>query len=94
MASKSEKSSRKLSLKKGQLASKACERGKFEEAALLYTEAIVLDTSNHVLYANRSAVYMKTNQFGLALEDGKKAAELQPKWSKVGGIPIILPLAF
>lgn len=83
MASKSEKSSRKLSLKKSQLATKACERGKFEEAVLLYTEAIVLDTSNHVHYANRSAVYIKTKQFALALEDGKKAAELQPKWSKV-----------
>ena len=76
-------SSRQLSLEKSQLASHACKRGDFEEAGLLYTEAISLDPNNHVLYTNRSAVYLKTKQFDLAFEDGKKAAELQPNWQKV-----------
>lgn len=78
-----EKSSRKLCLEKSKRASQACERGDFEEAVLLYTEAIGLDPNNHVLYTNRSAVYIKTKQFALALDDGRKATELQPKWQKV-----------
>ena len=78
---------RELSLDRSKLASHACQRGAFDEAALLYTEAISLDPNNHVLYTNRSAVYLKTKQFDLALEDGKKAAELKPNWQKVRRMP-------
>lgn len=74
---------RELSLERSKLASHACQRGAFDDAALLYTEAISLDPNNHVLYTNRSAVYLKTKQFNLALEDGKTAAELKPNWQKV-----------
>ena len=76
-------SNREQSLQRSKLASRACERGAFDEAVLLYTEAISLDSSNHVLYTNRSAVYLKTKQYALALEDGRKAAELKPNWQKV-----------
>ncbi|CAB3983101.1 tetratricopeptide repeat 28-like isoform X1 [Paramuricea clavata] len=75
-------SNRELSLERSKLATHACQRGAFDEAALLYTEAISLDPNNHVLYTNRSAVYLKTKQYDLALEDGKKAAELKPNWQK------------
>ena len=76
-------SKRELSLERGKLATQACQRGDFDEASLLYTEAISLDPRNHVFYTNRSAVYLRTKQYDLALEDGKKAAELKPNWQKV-----------
>ena len=31
----------------------ACQAGDFEKAVSLYTEAIVLDKCNHILYSNR-----------------------------------------
>jgi tetratricopeptide (TPR) repeat protein len=79
---------RELSLERSKLASQACERGAFDEAAVLYGEAISLDPHNPVLYTNRSAVYLKTKQYDLALEDGKKSAELKPNWQKVGFINV------
>lgn len=74
---------RQASIEKSKLASLACERGAFEEAVLYYDEAISLDPTNHVLYTNRSAIYLKTKQYELAFEDGKRSAELKPNWQKV-----------
>jgi stress-induced-phosphoprotein 1 len=84
MASQNDRSTnRNLSLERSKVASRACERGAFDEAASLYTEAISLDPHNPVLYTNRSAVYLRTKQYELALGDGKKAVELKPNWQKV-----------
>lgn len=47
-----------------------------------YTEAINLDSTNAVLYSNRSAAYAKDEQYELALADATKAIELKPDWSK------------
>lgn len=54
----------------------------FEEAVKNYTEAINLDSSNHVLYSNRSAAYAKSGQYDLALADAEKTLQLKPDWSK------------
>lgn len=70
-------------LEKSKHASSAYVKGDYEEAILLYTEALSLDPNNHVFLTNRSDVYLKTKQYELALEDGKFAAHLQPNSSKV-----------
>jgi len=56
--------------------------GKFEEAIQAYTSAIKLDESNHVLYSNRSAAYLKAGRFQDALSDAEKTIKLNPTWPK------------
>ncbi|KAL5334863.1 hypothetical protein BJX70DRAFT_391104 [Aspergillus crustosus] len=47
-----------------------------------FTEAIALDSTNHVLYSNRSAVYAAQAKYEEALTDAEKAVEIKPDWSK------------
>lgn len=56
--------------------------GNFEEAIKHYTEAIALDSNNHVLYSNRSAAHAKNGNYEAALEDANKTVTLNPNWSK------------
>lgn len=60
----------------------ALQEGKFDEAITFYTQAIALDSSNHVLYSNRSAAYAKCGKYQLALEDAEKTVSLKPDWGK------------
>lgn len=62
---------------------KHLQMGEFTKAIEFYTEAIIIDPSNHVLYSNRSAAYAKDGKYGQALEDAKKCVELNPTWPKV-----------
>ena len=55
---------------------------KYDEAVKWYSEAIALDSDNHVLYSNRSAAYAKANKYELALADAEKTVSLKPDWSK------------
>ena len=61
---------------------KALAEKKFEEAVKYYTEAIQLDSSNHVLYSNRSAAYATMKDWNKALADARKTVELKADWSK------------
>ncbi|KAG8194950.1 hypothetical protein JTE90_021411 [Oedothorax gibbosus] len=78
----SEPSNKSLFLEKVRQSNAACQSGDFSAAIRLYTEAIVLDPGNHVLYSNRSAAYIKVSKFARALQDAIKARELHPKWPK------------
>ncbi|XP_076765953.1 stress-induced phosphoprotein 1 [Xylocopa sonorina] len=60
----------------------ALQEGRYEEAIKHYTEAIALDTSNHVLYSNRSAAYAKAGKYEQALKDAEKTVSLKPDWGK------------
>ncbi|XP_012233387.1 stress-induced-phosphoprotein 1 [Linepithema humile] len=60
----------------------ALQEDKFDEAIKCYTEAIALDSNNHVLYSNRSAAYAKAKQYQLALEDAEKTVNLKSDWAK------------
>ncbi|KAF0309174.1 STI1-like protein [Amphibalanus amphitrite] len=61
----------------------AClKEGKFHEALLHYSHAIKREPRNHLLYSNRSHVLLKLDQHYLALEDARRAIQLEPKWPK------------
>ncbi|KAM6423057.1 tetratricopeptide repeat protein 28 isoform 3-T3 [Liasis olivaceus] len=60
----------------------ACHAGDFHRAILLYGEALGVDPQNCILYSNRSAAYLKTQQYDRALDDAVKARLLNPKWPK------------
>ena len=61
----------------------ACHDGDFHTAIVLYNEALTVDPQNCILYSNRSAAYMKIQQYDKALDDAIKARLLNPKWPKV-----------
>ncbi|KAG5680211.1 hypothetical protein PVAND_009736 [Polypedilum vanderplanki] len=71
-----------LFLDKVRLSATACQNGDFATAVQLYTDALLLDPTNHILYSNRSAARLKQGQFLLALQDATKARELCPQWPK------------
>lgn len=51
-------------------------------AIKLYSEALVLDPQNHVLFSNRSAAHAKAGDYRRALEDAEKTVEIRPDWAK------------
>jgi len=55
---------------------------RFDEAINFYTEAIKIDSRNHVYFSNRSAAYMGKNMYSQALEDAETCTKLNPKWGK------------
>ncbi|XP_063923669.1 tetratricopeptide repeat protein 28 isoform X2 [Zophobas morio] len=60
----------------------ACQNGDFATAVALYTDALQLDPTNHILYSNRSAAKLKQGLFAQALQDAITARELCPTWPK------------
>lgn len=54
----------------------------FDEAISAYSEAIKLDSSNHVLYSNRSAAFCKAGKYEEALNDANETINVSPKWPK------------
>ncbi|KAG8596920.1 hypothetical protein GDO81_002104 [Engystomops pustulosus] len=60
----------------------ACKNGDFQLAIELYSETLLVDPQNCILYSNRSAAYLKTTQYEKALDDAIKARLLNPKWPK------------
>ncbi|OCT98207.1 hypothetical protein XELAEV_18010438mg [Xenopus laevis] len=62
----------------------ACKNGDFQLAIDLYTETLQVDPQNCILYSNRSAAFLKIQQYEKSLDDAIKARLLNPKWPKVG----------
>lgn len=65
-----------------ELGNAALSAGKFDEAIKAYSDAINLDSSNHVLYSNRSVAYLKAGKFQEALNDGDKTIQINASWPK------------
>lgn len=57
----------------------------FSGAVEKFSQAIEADSSNHVLYSNRSGAYASLKQYDKALEDATKTTEIKPDWSKGWG---------
>ena len=55
---------------------------KYQKAVREYNAAIKHCPDNHLLYSNRSACYLETNQFVAALSDGRRCIKLNPEWVK------------
>jgi len=60
----------------------ALKQGDVDSAIEFYSEAIDLDSSNHVLYSNRSAAYCKKEDYSSALADAQKCVDIKPDWIK------------
>lgn len=60
----------------------ACQQGEYALAVRLYSEALLVDPQNCILYSNRSAAYLRLGQYSTALDDAVKARLINPKWPK------------
>lgn len=60
----------------------AFKSGDYQQAAVLYTEAIALDDSAAPLYSNRAACFLKLGRYAQAREDAQKCTELNPDFAK------------
>ncbi|XP_071521771.1 small glutamine-rich tetratricopeptide repeat-containing protein alpha-like isoform X3 [Panulirus ornatus] len=58
---------------------------KFTDALDCYTKAISKDCVNAVYYCNRAAAHSKLNNHREAIEDCKRALEIEPQYSKAYG---------
>lgn len=54
----------------------------YDKAIELFTAAIAIDPSNHVLFSNRSAAKAGKRQWATALEDAEQCIKLNQSWSK------------
>ncbi|KAG1902930.1 chaperone [Suillus fuscotomentosus] len=54
----------------------------YDKAIELFTAAIAIDSSNHVLFSNRSAAKAGKKQWAGALEDAEQCVKLNQSWSK------------
>ncbi|RHZ76763.1 hypothetical protein Glove_193g63 [Diversispora epigaea] len=61
---------------------KAFAAQEYDKAIELFTKAIELDPTNHILYSNRSASYASSKEYNKALEDANKTVELNGTWAK------------
>jgi len=75
-----ERAARSLELKNR--GNEAFQAGNFADAVAAFTEGVMVDPSNHVLYSNRSAANLSLGKADKALEDGRKCTELMPNWAK------------
>lgn len=57
--------------------------GDVKTAIKLYTRAIELDPTNHILYSNRSMACCKASKYERALQDAETSIRLNPNWTKV-----------
>ncbi|KAK1924478.1 chaperone [Papiliotrema laurentii] len=63
-------------------ANKAFSAKDYATASKLYSDAIALDPTNHVLYSNRSASKAGLRDYQGALEDAEKCIEILPSFAK------------
>lgn len=64
------------------LGNKAFAAKDYDKAIELFSQAIALEPSNHVLYSNRSAARAGKKLYAEALEDASKCISINSSWSK------------
>ena len=60
----------------------AFQEKKWEEAAVLFTNALEFDPTDHVFWSNRSAALAERDDFEGALRDAEYCVYLKPDWPK------------
>ncbi|PAN16747.1 hypothetical protein PAHAL_3G083000 [Panicum hallii] len=63
-------------------ANESFKANKFSQAIELYSQAIELNSSNAVYWANRAFAHTKLEEYGSAVQDATKAIEIDPRYSK------------
>ena len=63
-------------------------KGQFPAAVEHYTGALRHNTSDHALWANRSAAAFRTGAFQGALLDARRARTIDPRYAKVSRLTI------
>jgi heat shock 70kDa protein 1/2/6/8 len=61
---------------------KAFTSGDFAKAVELFSSAIALDASNHILFSNRSGAYLSLKDAAAARKDADSCIALNPTWAK------------
>ncbi|KAI0676757.1 putative stress-induced protein STI1 [Trametes maxima] len=61
---------------------KAFQAKNYDQAIELFSKAIEIDPSNHVLWSNRSAAHAGKKQWAAALDDAEQCIKINPTWSK------------
>ncbi|KAG6333762.1 hypothetical protein ID866_5324 [Astraeus odoratus] len=64
------------------LGNKAFQVKEYDRAIDLFSQAIAIDASNHVLYSNRSAARAGKKLYKEALDDAEKCVSINPTWGK------------
>lgn len=54
----------------------------YDRAASLYTQAIELESANHILYSNRAAAYLGLDKNAEAIADADMSILLKPDFAK------------
>lgn len=60
----------------------AFKEGNYQQAAVFYTEALTLDDTQHALYSNRAACFLKLGRYQQAREDALTCTKLAPSFAK------------
>ncbi|KAJ5066190.1 hsp70-hsp90 organizing protein [Anaeramoeba ignava] len=69
-------------LKLKNLGNTAFGQGNWKKAIEYFLQAIEVDPTNHILFSNLSAAYLKDGQNEKALEAAEKCVSLSPNWAK------------
>lgn len=72
-------------MEKKDLANLNFKNGNYEQAIELYSQILEEDEFNHIILSNRSAAYIKLEQYDLALTDAINTTKIKPDSGKVWG---------
>jgi len=71
----------RVAFKKGE-GNKAFKEGEYQQSAVFYTEALALDDTQHAIYSNRAACFLKLGRYSQAHEDALACTRLAPEFAK------------
>jgi tetratricopeptide (TPR) repeat protein len=60
----------------------AFKENNYQQAAVHYTEALTLDETQHAIYSNRAACFLKLGRYQQAREDAEACIKLEPTFAK------------
>ncbi|KAA8586527.1 hypothetical protein FQN60_000363 [Etheostoma spectabile] len=58
------------------------QKKQYEDAVKFYSKAIKYYPDNHIIYGNRALCYIRCQKYLKAVNDGKRATLIKPRWTK------------